>query len=107
MAETGPQVSVIIPVRDRRAALRRALDAQTRRDFEVVVDDASTDGSGEEAQRRPVVVAPSRCWQARQGAVPARRRGVEARGGRDRVPAVSGIDGFRITPLGRIPDTRR
>lgn len=46
-------MSVIVPVRDRRDLLRRTLDAlgaQTLVDHEViVVDDGSTDGSGEEA----------------------------------------------------------
>jgi len=53
-----PRVSVIIPVRDRRALLRDALDAldaQTYRDFEViVVDDGSEDGSDREAVAKPI-----------------------------------------------------
>jgi glycosyltransferase involved in cell wall biosynthesis len=52
----GPRISVIVPVRNRRALLGGlfdALDAQTWRDFEtVVVDDGSNDGSGREARRR-------------------------------------------------------
>jgi glycosyltransferase involved in cell wall biosynthesis len=79
-------VSVIVPVRDRRDLLRgllAALDAQTYTDFElIVVDDGSTDGSDDEAEQatvagRPVVVLHQRS----QGAVAARKRGVEgARG---------------------------
>ncbi|MGH2683857.1 MAG: glycosyltransferase family 2 protein [Actinomycetota bacterium] len=80
-----PRVSVIVPVRDRRALLRRCLDAlaaQTFTDVEViVVDDGSTDGSGEEAiahaAGRParVVATPG------IGAVAARLRGVEVASG--------------------------
>jgi glycosyltransferase involved in cell wall biosynthesis len=82
-----PLVSVIVPVRDRRALLREllaALDAQTFRDFEtVVVDDGSADGSGALAESwpaagRPVVVVPA----GGVGAVAARRRGVERSQGR-------------------------
>jgi glycosyltransferase involved in cell wall biosynthesis len=86
MSDPVPRVSVIVPVRDRRALLRdtlSALDKQTYRDFEVlIVDDGSTDGSAEE-----VVAAADRGLPARvirgdgRGAVAARRRGVaEARG---------------------------
>ena len=81
-----PRVSVIIPVKDRRALLCEtldALDAQTVADFEViVVDDGSSDGSGAAAaartvRGRPVVVVDGRG----RGAVHARLRGVEvARG---------------------------
>jgi hypothetical protein len=49
-----PRVSVIVPVRDRRPLLRAAMEglrAQTFNDFEiVVVDDGSSDGSGDEAR---------------------------------------------------------
>jgi hypothetical protein len=78
-----PRISVIVPVHDRRALLRSLLDAlaaQTYGDFEVVVvDDGSTDGSGDEAEAdarsgRPVRVVRT----ARAGAVAARRAGVAA-----------------------------
>jgi glycosyltransferase involved in cell wall biosynthesis len=78
---TTPRVSVIVPVRDRRAMLRDMLDAlaaQTFRDFEViVVDDGSTDGSADEARRDEaaglaVRVVPN----AGRGAYAGRRTGV-------------------------------
>ncbi len=80
---TAARVAVIVPVRDRRALLRAALDAldaQTYRDFEVVVvDDASTDGSGEEAERAPVADRPVVVLrQQGHGAVRARSLGVDA-----------------------------
>jgi glycosyltransferase involved in cell wall biosynthesis len=77
-----PQVSVIVPVRDRREMLRdllKGLDNQTFSDFEViVVDDGSTDGSEELAREsviggRPVTVLQS----GGGGALAARRLGVE------------------------------
>jgi glycosyltransferase involved in cell wall biosynthesis len=79
----APRVSVIVPVRDRRDLLRRTLDAlaaQTMTDHEVlVVDDGSTDGSAEEAERdraagRPVAVLDG----SGRGAVAARSLGVRA-----------------------------
>src|SRR5205823_190465 len=52
MADAGARVSVVVPVRNRRALLRQLLDAlaaQTYRDYEViVVDDGSTDGARDE-----------------------------------------------------------
>jgi len=80
-----PRVSVIIPVRDRRALLRRALDAlsaQSLAEHEViVVDDASTDGSGEEAERDAAAGRPVRLVRTSGGSSGAARdRGVaEAR----------------------------
>ena len=79
----APRVSVVVPVRDRRALLRRLLDAlaaQTFTDHEVVVvDDHSEDGSEEEAlvderAGRPVRLTRS----SARGAVLARREGVAA-----------------------------
>lgn len=73
---------MIIPVKDRCDLLRRTLSAlaeQTYRDFEViVVDDGSSDGSGEvagafELGGPPVVVVDG----GGRGAVAARRAGVE------------------------------
>jgi glycosyltransferase involved in cell wall biosynthesis len=78
-----PTVSVIVPVRNRRALLRKTLDAlaaQTYSDFEVVVvDDGSDDGSDKEAiadaeAGRPVRVV----YSGGAGAVGARTAGVDA-----------------------------
>ena len=88
---TAPRVSVVVPVRNRRELLRRLLDAlaqQTLTDHEVVVvDDDSSDGSGEEAERdaargRPVRLVrnrlPGGAGALGGGAVAARRAGVAA-----------------------------
>ncbi len=80
---TAPAVSVIVPVRDRRALLRRCLDglaAQTRADHEViVVDDGSSDDSGLEAEADAAAGRPVRLLRTPGiGAVEARRLGVEA-----------------------------
>lgn len=65
MTDARPRVSVIVPVRNRRALLRMTLNAlaqQTVQDHQIiVVDDGSTDGSGDEARAdaaagRPVLV---------------------------------------------------
>ncbi|MGH8986216.1 MAG: glycosyltransferase family 2 protein [Acidimicrobiia bacterium] len=83
-APTGnPRVSVIVPVRDRRSLLREllhALEAQTFRDFEVVVvDDGSSDGSDVEAEHATVAGRPVRLIRLhRLGAVAAREEGVAA-----------------------------
>jgi glycosyltransferase involved in cell wall biosynthesis len=78
-----PKISVIVPVRDRRALLRQLLDslaAQTYTDFEVlVVDDGSRDGTPEEARAdeeagRPVRVIANEGV----GAYAGRRTGVAA-----------------------------
>lgn len=82
---TGPRVSVIVPVRNRRALLASLFDGlstQQFRDFEiVVVDDGSTDGADALArsERRVTVrVVPN----DGTGAVAARATGVAAaRGG--------------------------
>jgi len=76
-----PQISVVVPVRNRRTLLVGLLDAlraQSWRDFEIVVaDDHSGDGSAEEARRRGAVVVSADGI----GAVAARRTGVRtARG---------------------------
>jgi glycosyltransferase involved in cell wall biosynthesis len=71
-------VSVIIPVRDRRELLGRCLDAlgaQSFRDFEVVVvDDGSTDGSGDVASAHAARVIRTEGV----GAVQARVAGIAA-----------------------------
>lgn len=86
-AAPPPAVSVIIPVRNRRDLLLEtlaALDAQTFRDFEVIVaDDGSSDGSREAAasavvagQKVHVIIGPGR------GAMPARKAACEVAQGR-------------------------
>ena len=82
MTEEQPLVSVIIPVYNGTSYLRSALEsvfAQTYRPFEViVVDDGSTDDSGEIAQSFPEV---RYIHQANQGVAVARNTGLkDARG---------------------------
>lgn len=81
-----PRVSVVVPVRNRRDLLARMLDgleAQTFRDFEVlVVDDGSTDGCGDEARSRLLRELDVRVLDSGGlGAVEARRIGVDGAGG--------------------------
>lgn len=78
-----PLVSVIIPVKDRRDLLQRALaalDAQLFDDFEViVVDDGSTDGADDLAAAATVHGKPVRLLRnTGRGAVSARQTGVLA-----------------------------
>lgn len=78
-----PRVSVIIPVRNRRdllGATLRALSEQTVADHEViVVDDGSTDGSGDIALACAAEGQPVRLLQGGgRGAVAARTLGVDA-----------------------------
>jgi len=78
-----PRVSAVIPTRNRRALLTRALssiEAQHFRDFEIiVVDDGSTDGTSSWLRtNRAVSLIEAGCSR---GAAAARNRGVErARG---------------------------
>jgi glycosyltransferase involved in cell wall biosynthesis len=79
-------VSVIVPVRNRKellADLLVGLDKQTRRDFEViVVDDDSSDGSGDLARRSVVAGRPVHVVHTPGGgAVAARRAGVRSAAG--------------------------
>jgi glycosyltransferase involved in cell wall biosynthesis len=76
---TSPTVSVVVPLYNKRATIRRSLDSvlgQTFRDFEViVVDDGSTDGGAEIAEgtgdpRVHVIRQPNR------GVSAARNRGI-------------------------------
>src|SRR3546814_7426509 len=64
LATSPPEVSVVIPVKDRRDLLKRALaalDRQSFRDFEViVVDDGSTDGADQLAAATTVAGRPVR-----------------------------------------------
>jgi hypothetical protein len=76
-------VSVIVPVRDRASRLGSLLDAlaaQSCRGFEVVVvDDGSTDGSGDVARRADLGGPAVRVIRTEhRGAVRARRAGVAA-----------------------------
>lgn len=75
-----PRVAVVIPVLNRVDLLRSALDsldAQTYRDFEVVVvDDGSTDGSREQAEARIVAGRPVRVLLSPdRGSMAARHHG--------------------------------
>jgi hypothetical protein len=81
LSQHPPLVSVVVPVRDRRALLRQTLDslaAQTVTDHEViVVDDGSTDGSASEAARDAAAGRPVRVVDGGgRGAVAARTAGV-------------------------------
>ena len=74
-----PLVSVVVPVYNCQRYLPEALEsalAQTYRPIEViVVDDGSTDGSADAAQR---FTPPVRyCWQPHSGAAAARNLGVD------------------------------
>ena len=80
----APRVSVIVPTRNRRVALGRALasvEAQSYRDFEVVVaDDASTDGTAAWLVERFPAIRVAALDKAR-GAAAARNSALElARG---------------------------
>jgi hypothetical protein len=81
MAPEAARVCVVVPVRDRRALLARTLDAlarQTLRDFEVVVvDDGSTDGSGDLVAERAAEDQRFRVLRTEGiGAVAARTLGI-------------------------------
>ena len=90
-----PVVSVIVPVRNRRALLRRLLDAlavQTYTDFEVlVVDDGSSDGTPEEAtaERNPSLTV--RCI-ANEGAGASAGRNTGAAAARAEILAFTDSD---------------
>jgi len=81
MGDGTPQVTVIVPVHNRRPLVRQLLDAlaaQTYRDFEVaVVDDGSTDGAPDEVEADRAAGRRVRSLaNAGSGAVAARRTGV-------------------------------
>ncbi len=74
-----PTVSVIIPTYNRRAYVQEAIDsvlAQTYTDYEIIViDDGSTDGTGEALRERygdKIIYE----WQENQGESVARNRGI-------------------------------
>jgi glycosyltransferase involved in cell wall biosynthesis len=81
---TEPEVSIVIPTKDRSTLLRRALssvEAQDFRDFEIIVVD---DGNGEGA-RAAATFLPGRIQTMMTGGagqVPARNLGVGAAAGR-------------------------
>ncbi len=76
----SPKVSVIIPTYNRREMVQEAIDsvlAQTYTDYEIiVVDDGSTDGTGEVLQAR-YGDRIRYMWQENQGESVARNRGIE------------------------------
>ena len=90
----NPEVSVIIPTYNRRAMVREAIDsvlAQTATSFElIVVDDGSTDGTGEDLARvgaeRADIIHVER--MANRGPAAARNRGVAMA----RAPLVAFLD---------------
>jgi len=77
---TAPVVSVIIPTYNRRDYLQEAIDsvlAQTFTNFEIiVVDDGSTDGTGEALEQRYGDRIRYE-WQENQGESAARNRGIK------------------------------
>ena len=80
-----PTVSVIIPTYNRRAYVQEAVDsvlAQTYTDYEIIViDDGSTDGTGEALRERCGALSDGRIiyeWQENQGLSAARNRGIES-----------------------------
>ena len=82
-SQESARVSVIVPVRDRADLLAQTLDALDRQTFTdvevIIVDDGSTDGSGELARRATVAGRPVRVLDGGgHGAVAARQLGVEA-----------------------------
>jgi glycosyltransferase involved in cell wall biosynthesis len=81
MVAEAARVCVVVPVRDRRVLLPRTLDALARQSFPafevVVVDDGSTDGSGDLAAERGRTDARFRLVRTHGiGAVAARTLGV-------------------------------
>jgi glycosyltransferase involved in cell wall biosynthesis len=81
----APRISVIVPTKNRRRLLRRLLDAlaaQTFTDHEViVVDDGSTDGSGEEVEADARAGRVVLLHGEGRGAVLARRAAVDVAAG--------------------------
>ena len=74
------KVSVVIPLYNKVRDIRRAVEsvlAQTWQDFEIiVVDDGSTDGSGERGAPNSQPAAP-RVAQPNAGECAARNRGIQ------------------------------
>ena len=85
-----PEVSVIIPTYNRRAMVREAIDsvlAQTAASFElIVVDDGSSDGTGEELARLGESIRIERI--ANRGPAAARNRGAAVA----RAPLIAFLD---------------
>ncbi len=78
-------ISVVIPTHNRKDLLRRCLEAATNQDYPdyevIVVDDGSTDGTGEMVQHEFPQVRYIR-QEPNRGPAAARNRGIEAAGGR-------------------------
>lgn len=86
----APSVSVVLPTYQRRGLVGRAIAsvlAQTRRDFElIVIDDGSTDGTGEAIAALGDTVRYE--WQPNNGVAAARNAGIRLA----RAPLVAFID---------------
>lgn len=80
--ESRPEVSVILPTHNRASLLGRAIASvlsQTFRDFElIVVDDASTDGTGEIARSFEDARVKYLRNDSKRGAAAGENRGIEA-----------------------------
>lgn len=78
---TNIRISVVIPTYNRKGLLRCCLEAVTRQDYPdyevIVVDDGSTDGTGEMVQREFPQVRYIR-QEPNRGPAAARNRGIEA-----------------------------
>jgi cellulose synthase/poly-beta-1,6-N-acetylglucosamine synthase-like glycosyltransferase len=78
-ASMAPRVSVIVPVYNGASEIGRCLDAVLAQDFSdyevVVVDNGSTDGTGDLVAKRPVTVVRE---DDTPGSYAARNRGIEA-----------------------------
>ncbi len=125
-----PRFSVVIPTYNRKALLRRCLEAALGQDYPdyevIVVDDGSTDGTGEMVRREFPQVRYIR-QEPNRGPAAARNRGIEAATGeivaftdddcvvpRDwltrllegfrRYPDVAGVGGFQDPPETLISD---
>ena len=82
---SDPLISVVVPVYNRRDVVRRAVESLIAQQFDqpfeiVVVDDGSTDGSGDLVEGLAPAVRVVR--QRNAGAAAARRAGIEAARGR-------------------------
>ncbi|MDQ7028787.1 MAG: glycosyltransferase family 2 protein [Ardenticatenia bacterium] len=80
-------ISVVVPTHNRKDLLRRCLEAVVSQDYPnydvIVVDDGSTDGTGEMVQREFPQVRYIR-QEPNRGPAAARNRGIEVARGEDR-----------------------